>query len=117
MLIYQGPTDEFVRLNRMNQIADVMDHTYFSYTERHAGFSEYNSWQNSLTRIRDLVEIAELKDNFIALEYSVPYNNQSRIDCLLFGRNHSGQTVFLIELKQWSRAEATGIEGNYVEAF
>ena len=117
MLIYQGPTDEFVRLNRMNQIADVMDHTYFSYTGRHAGTSEYNSWQNSLTRVRDLVEIAELKDNYIALEYSVPYNNQSRIDCLLFGRNHSGQHVFLIELKQWSKVETTGIEGNYVETF
>jgi uncharacterized protein len=117
MLIYQGPTDEFVRLNRMNQIADVMDHTYLSYTGRHAGTSEYNSWQNSLTRVRDLVEIAELKDNFIALEYSVPYNNQSRIDCLLFGSNHAVQNVFLIELKQWSRVEATGIEGNYVETF
>jgi DUF2075 family protein len=117
MLIYQGTTDEFIQLNRMNQIADVMDHTYVSYTGRHAGGAEYSSWQNSLTRVRDLVEIAELKDNYIALEYSVPYNNQSRIDCLLFGCNHTLQHVFLIELKQWSRVEATDIEGNYVETF
>jgi hypothetical protein len=43
-------------------------------------------------------------------EYSEP-------DCLLFARNHLGQNVFLIELKQWSRVEATDIEGNYVETF
>lgn len=52
MLIYQGSTDEFVQLNRMNRIADVMDETYFSFTGRHAEQSEYNSWQNSLTRVR-----------------------------------------------------------------
>jgi uncharacterized protein len=117
MLIYQGTTDEFVRLNRMNRIADVMDETYFSFTGRHAGLSEYNSWQNSLTRVRDLVEVAELKENYIALEYSVPYNNQSRIDCLLFGKSNGQEVVFLVELKQWSKVEATEIEGNYVETF
>lgn len=117
MLIYQGTSDEFIQLNRMNRIADVMEETYFYFTGHHAGTSEYNSWQNSLTRVRDLLEIAELKDNYIALEYSVPYNNQSRIDCLLFGSSHNKQHVFLIELKQWSRVQATEIEGNYVETF
>ncbi|MDF1573537.1 MAG: hypothetical protein P1P82_18180 [Bacteroidales bacterium] len=117
MLIYQGTTDEFVRLNRMNRIADVMDETFFSFTGRHAGQSEYNSWQNSLTRVRDLVEVAELKENYIALEYSVPYNNQSRIDCLLFRKSNGQEVVFLVELKQWSKVEAMEIEGNYVETF
>ncbi len=117
MLIYKGTTNEFVQLNRMNRIADVMDDAFFSFTGRHAGASEYASWQNSLSRVRDLVEVADLKENYIALEYSVPYNTLSRIDCLIFGRQGNQQNVFLIELKQWSKVESTDIEGNYVETY
>ncbi len=91
--------------------------TFYSFNGRHAGASEYVSWQNSLSRVRDLLEVAELKENYIALEYSVPYNMQSRIDCLLFGKGNGQQNIFLIELKQWSKVDATQIEGNYVETY
>ena len=78
-----------------------------------AGKAEVASWQNSLSRVRDLVDIAELKDNRITLEYEVPYN-QSRIDCLLFGRNEQADDhMCLIELKQWTEVEPTEDEGNY----
>jgi hypothetical protein len=59
MLIFKGTTEEFVEHNRFNRIADIMDEAYFSATGRRAGFSEFNAWQNSLTRVRDLIEIAE----------------------------------------------------------
>lgn len=117
MLIYKGPTEEFIEHNRYNRIAEIMDEAFLSVTGRHAGASEYASWQNSLTRVRDLIEIAGLKDNYIALEYSVPYNSQSRIDCLLFGKTSTTDNVYLIELKQWTKVEATEIEGNYVETY
>jgi DUF2075 family protein len=117
MLIYKGPTQEFVEHNRFNRIADIMDDAFLSVTGRHAGAAEYTSWQNSLSRVRDVIEVAELNNNYIALEYSVPYNSQSRIDCLLFGRNNTADNVFLVELKQWTKVDATEIEGNYVETF
>lgn len=117
MLIYKGPTQEFVEHNRFNRIADIMDEAFMSATGRHAGAAEYASWQNSLTRVRDLIEVAGLSDNYIALEYSVPYNSHSRIDCLLFGRNGDSDNVYLVELKQWSKVDATEIEGNYVETY
>ena len=79
------------------------------------GYGELNSWQNSLSRVRDLIEVAELTDNMIALEYEVPYN-QSRIDCLLFGRGKDKiSNIVLIELKQWSSVKALEDEGNFVE--
>ena len=40
--------------------------------------SELLSFQNSLSRVKDLIEIAGIKESHIALEYQVPYN-QSRI--------------------------------------
>ncbi len=73
--------------------------------------------QNSLGRVRDVIEIAELKDNMVELEYQVPYND-SRIDCLLFGKDAQGlANVVLIELKQWEQVTATENEGNFVETF
>ena len=116
MLVYQGTTGEFVELNRLNRIADIMDENFFVQTGRHAGKGEFASWQNSLSRVRDIIELAGLEDNFVALEYSVPYNT-SRIDCLLFGNINGEDNVLLIELKQWSHVDATEIEGNYVETY
>lgn len=58
-----------------------------------------------------------MKGTHIALEYQVPYN-QSRIDCLLFGKDSSEKdNVCLIELKQWTSVTALEIEGNFVETF
>ncbi len=67
--------------------------------------------------MKDLIEISGIKDNHIALEYQVPYN-QSRIDCLIFGKNPSGSdNILLIELKQWTNVTALDIEGNFVETY
>ncbi|MCG9971157.1 DUF2075 domain-containing protein [Gramella sp. YB25] len=79
--------------------------------------SEITSWQNSLPRVRDLIELADLKDNIIAIEYEVPYN-QSRVDVLLFGKDKdNNDNVVLIELKQWSSVTALVDEGNFVETY
>jgi hypothetical protein len=79
--------------------------------------SEVNSWQNSLSRIRDLIELAGAQSTYIALEYQVPYN-QNRIDCLIFGKDELGKdTVVLIELKQWNSIKSLEDEGNFVETY
>jgi hypothetical protein len=73
--------------------------------------------KNSLPRVRDLIEVAELHDNMISLEYEVPYN-QNRIDCLLFGKGQDDcSNIVLIELKQWSSVKAMEDEGNFVETY
>jgi len=85
MLIYQNSAREFIRDVRDNVIADKMGSAFASRWGRSPGAQEFQSWQNSLSRIRDVIELAEIEDTFVALEYEVLYN-QSRIDCLLFGR-------------------------------
>lgn len=117
MLIYEGSIKRFFDDVRDNRISGIMAEAFTSKLGRHAPQSEINSWQNSLSRVKDLIEIAELNDNMIVLEYEVPYN-QSRIDCLLFGKDSSeNSNVVLIELKQWTDVRAFEDEGNFVETY
>jgi uncharacterized protein len=117
MLIYQNKINQFIEDVRQNVISDKMIFNFESRWNRKPGAAEVASWQNSLSKVRDLVEVAELADNMIALEYEVPYN-QCRIDCLLFGRSSNAvQNVVLIELKQWSGVKELPDEGNFVETY
>lgn len=117
MLIYQNSNQQFVSDVRENVIAENITTAFTSRLSREPGDSEINSWRNSLSRVRDLIEIAGLHENMIAVEYEVPYN-QSRIDCLLFGAGADGvSNVVVIELKQWSSVKALEDEGNFVETY
>lgn len=120
MLIYQNNTNEFIKDVRENLLAEKMAANFEERFGRKVGTSEFRSWDNSLRLMRDAIEIAELRDSMIALEYEVPYT-QNRIDCLLFGKDASGQpNIALIELKQWEKVEtieATEDEGNFVETY
>ncbi|HLO60130.1 MAG TPA: DUF2075 domain-containing protein [Bacteroidales bacterium] len=117
MLIYQAPSERFVADVRENTISDKMSESYQARLGKSPGKPEFNSWQNSLSRVRDLLEIGNVQDSFVALEYEVPYN-QSRLDCLLFGRGANREAnVVLIELKQWTDVKPLPEEGNFVETF
>ncbi len=118
MLIFKGSTSEFCNDIKYNTISDIMLQNFRGHFGKSPSRQEISSWQNSLIRMRDVIEIAGLTDNMVVLEYEVPYN-QSRLDCLLFGKDISSTaTVVLIELKQWSYVDALEDEGNYkVETF
>jgi uncharacterized protein len=117
MLIYQAPSAKFIDDVRDNTISDLMTENYRSRLGRNPGTPEFVSWQNSLSRVRDLLEIGKINDTFVALEYEVPYN-QSRLDCLLFGKGKNDvPNVVLIELKQWSSVRSLEEEGNFVETY
>jgi uncharacterized protein len=118
MIIYQDTTNRFVHDVRVNKLTDIMAANFQNRWGRRPSAGELASWQNSLPRVRDLIEIAGLSENMIALEYEVPYSSQNRIDCLLFGKGADvNANVVLIELKQWSSVRALEDEGNFVETF
>lgn len=118
MIIYQDTTNQFVHDVKVNKLTDIMAANFKNRWGRMPIAGELASWQNSLPRVRDLIEIAGLSDNMIALEYEVPYSRQNRIDCLLFGKGaDKNSNVVQIELKQWSAVRALEDEGNFVETF
>jgi hypothetical protein len=114
MLIYRNNVGGFISDVRENTIADIMSTAFLARWGR-SPVQELQSWQNSLSRVRDVIELAGTPDVFVALEYEVPYN-EGRIDCLLFGRSVNDQ-VMLIELKQWSTVKPTPEPGNFVETY
>jgi hypothetical protein len=117
MLIYQAPSEKFIDDVRENTISDIMSGNYKARLGKEPGVPEFVSWQNSLSRVRDLLELGDIHNTFVALEYEVPYN-QSRLDCLLFGKSKDDRSnVVLIELKQWSNVKALPEEGNFVETY
>lgn len=117
MLIYQNSTKQFIQDVRENALTGIMTERFKANFGKAPSPSEINAFQNSLPRVRDLIELADLEDNFIALEYQCPYN-QSRIDCLLFGKGSDGvENVAVMELKQWSDVTALEDEGNFVETY
>lgn len=118
MIIYQDTTSQFVHDVKVNKLTDIMAVNFQNRWGRMPSAAELASWQNSLPRVRDLIEIAGLSENMIALEYEVPYSRQSRIDCMLFGKGADlNANVVLIELKQWTSVRAIEDEGNFVETY
>src|SRR3989344_7347178 len=116
-LIYKSDSATFLKDIRENRLTSIMADAFKASFVREVGASEENSWRNSLPKIKDLIEIADLKDINIALEYEIPYN-QSRIDCLLFGKDESNEdNIVLIELKQWASVKPLEDVGNFVETY
>ncbi|MCX5751096.1 MAG: DUF2075 domain-containing protein [Candidatus Saganbacteria bacterium] len=71
-----------------------------------------------MPRVSDVIELSELKDNMIVLEYVLPYSQESRIDVLLFGNDgEEKDNIVLIEVKQWTDVKATEDDGNVVETY
>ena len=62
MLIYQAPSDRFIDDVRENTISDIMSENYKSRLGKDPGVPEFISWQNSLSRVRDLLELGKIRD-------------------------------------------------------
>jgi len=116
-LIYKADSATFLKDIRENRLVGLMTDAFKASFVREVGVSEENSWRNSLPYIKNLIELSNLEDINIALEYEIPYN-QSRIDCLLFGKDEFNEdNIVLIELKQWASVKSLEEEGNFVETY
>jgi uncharacterized protein len=81
------------------------------------GPSEVRSWHHSLTHMHMVLSDPEIPDDSgIGIEYQIPMTAK-RIDFLVSGRHDDrSDRVLIVELKQWSSASATPMEG-VVRAF
>jgi len=103
MRLYEGSLLEFKDDVVNNRISDKINDKFMEYYYRRPSDSEYRSWDNSLPKIRDVLDNSNLSDNWVVVEYELPFAKNSRIDVLLFGQNNQGEdNVIIIELKQWS---------------
>src|SRR5690348_16392709 len=114
-VVYQETQEVFFQDILLNKVAAKISEGYHSFSNTTAKRTEYRSWENSPTAVRNLLELSGIKDAYVTFEFQVPYS-QKRIDCMLYGKDKDSRGyVVHIELKQWDKVAATNIEGNFVE--
>ena len=115
MRLYESTVQQFKRDVSTNTIADLIKTKFEQYYKRSVGPSEYKSWQQSSNFLKNAFENAGLEENRLIIEYELPYSSR-RLDVIVFGSDQHGDSVVLIELKQWSNDHVYDCEseGNVV---
>lgn len=108
MIVYAATKQQFLKDNDNDDIEEVILRHYKEATGKNVGCSEIRSWQGSLTYMAKVLRDEGLpSDAGLAIELHIPQSSK-RIDFLLTGRDENqAKKAVLIELKQWSKANAT----------
>ncbi|MEK6973828.1 MAG: DNA/RNA helicase domain-containing protein [Nanoarchaeota archaeon] len=116
MRLYENTIEQFKSDVIENKIAGILTKNFETSFGRRTSSSEIHSWSNSLNFVKNAFDYSDLKDDYVVVEYQIPYSS-SRIDVLLFGKDISmKENVLVIELKQWSNENVTESknEGNVI---
>ena len=113
MLVYTATKKDFVSDTRTSQIDDKIRVAFKRYTNQSVAPSEINAWRNSMQFMANVLERDDIPaDAGVSIEYQLPLSRK-RIDFILTGKSAetstkpSVETAVIIELKQWSKVEAT----------
>ena len=106
MRLYSGTCEDFYA-DVSNQVLTQKLTDAFRKQAGHApGAPERRSWQNSLSTLTFACQKAELSDQGIILEYSLPYSSK-RLDVMFCGANATGNnSALIVELKQWDECKS-----------
>jgi len=115
--LYEANVQEFKEDVIFNRIADKIAEKFELVYNRKPSDSEKRSWNNSLPKVKEVLEYSGLINNSIVIEYELPFAKNSRIDVILFGKDEEyNDNIIIIELKQWSneKVEDSEDEGNVI---
>ncbi len=109
MRLYAGNSKNFIEDTVRNQISEKLRRSFFEHFRYNPSEAEIRSWNNSLIRMKDVIQHAGLVDHGILLEYQLPLSSK-RLDCMVCGRNEDDMdNAVIVELKQWGKCrEAIG---------
>src|SRR3989338_6808397 len=117
MRLYEATITDFIEDVVLNRIADKISSKFEEYYNKSAPEPEIRAWNNSLQKLKEVLDRTQLFENKIIIEYELPFAKKSRIDIILFGRDEKdNDNIVLIELKQWSNnnVDDSEDEGNVV---
>lgn len=108
MLIYASTKDGFIEDVVNNRIDQVLLDGFRVKAHQSVGQSEIRSWKNSLQFMRNVLGDDGIpSDAGVAIEFKIP-QTAKRIDFMLTGLDaEERETMVIVELKQWERAQAT----------
>ncbi|MEH7428090.1 hypothetical protein V7151_15990 [Priestia megaterium] len=108
MIIYVSNAIEFRNAVDANEITTNIEKAFKEKTGRYPGSSEKASWNNSMQFMERIIRNSGVADDCgIFIEFNIP-NTRMRVDFIVAGFDKKGNENFvIIELKQWSSANAT----------
>jgi len=104
MQLYAGMAGNFVQAATHNAIALRLSDAFFEHFRYRPSPGEFQSWQNSLKSLASVIEIGQLRDSGVLLEFQLPLTSR-RLDALITGSHGKRQRGVIVELKQWSQSE------------
>lgn len=105
MQLYSGSSKQFIEDAVQNQIAEKLRLAFNAQYRYSPSPGEVMSWRNSLSKLKDVFERAELTDHGVVLEYQLPLSSK-RLDCMVTGNDESRRgNAVIVELKQWESCE------------
>ena len=117
MIIYEALKKDFVEDVREDVLVTKL---YNQYQEKigQTSLNEIRSWNNSLVRMRDVIDDVAIPDNSgIAIEFNIPYTSK-RVDFIVSGKNEKdNNAAIIIELKQWDKIEEVDDKDGIVKTF
>ena len=107
MIIYSSTKSDFIDDIVNGVLDEKLESLMMSRFGRGTPESELRAWRNSLTYMGNIIGSSSIPaDAGIAIEYSIPYTSK-RVDLIVTGLNEFGHNAaVIVELKQWSSAEA-----------
>ena len=102
MIIYENTKTGFINDVNSGLYVEKIERNVFEKMHRKTGFSEINSWMNSLIRMKDIIDDDEIPEDVgVAIEYNIPTTSK-RVDFILSGYNkYKEMETLFVELKQW----------------
>ena len=112
MIVYSSSKKGFMADVMTNQIEKTILTSFVRELGHSTGKSEIASWHNSMLYMNNIMSDPAIPDDVgVAIEYRIPQTNK-RIDFIITGTNSENRGIaVLIELKQWSEAEITDLDG------
>jgi DUF2075 family protein len=105
MQLYAGSSRQFIEDAVQNQVAEKLRLAFVDYYRHSPSPGEITSWRNSLSKIKDVFQKAELLDHGVVLEYQLPLSSK-RLDCMITGKESPTQDgAVIVELKQWDKCD------------
>ena len=118
MLVYEGIKSGFINDVDLNLITNKILNRFKEVFHRSTGESEVNSWRESMLRMRGVLADKDIPNNTgVAIEFNIPHTS-NRIDFLLSGYDkYKKNSIIIIELKQWTHADAVEGKDGIVSTF
>lgn len=110
MQLFSGMADQFISKAINNEISITLEQNFRRYFGSRPSSSEVRSWTASLRDLAQSIINAGVQNTGVVVEYRLPMNNK-RLDAMLIGVGEDDrERAVIVELKQWDKADACGIE-------